>query len=205
MFSTSCSLPAEQVLVILKCSVHFMNFTLHLIITITMLSKILGTFNAVFSYIEFSLRSLVKKVSIIYRHLAHGVHGPPLLMSVYARLRVQYVNPCAEWWRGGSTLSVVAGMCVINPYKRGSIVSATVLSDLSSLNALLVITTFFPANKKWSPCFSLFFFSSVQTNCIFPAVVEADTASYNAPTHVHTCAAPCWFIIGSVQFDRRPI
>lgn len=157
MFSTSRWLPAEQVLVILKCSVHFMNFTLHLIITITMLSKILGAFNAVFSYTGFSLRSLVKKVGIIYRHLAYRVHGPPLLMNVYACLRVEYVNPCAEWWRGGSTLSVVAGMCVINPYKRGSIVSATVLSDLSSLNACYY--HIFPA-KKWSPCLSLFFFIS---------------------------------------------
>lgn len=165
MFSTSHSLPAEQALVILNCSVHFMNFTLHLIITITMLSKILGAFNAVFSYTGFSLRSLVKKGRIIYRHLASRLRGPPLLMSVCTCLRVQYVNPSAEWWRGGSTLSVVAGMCVINPYKRGSIVSATVLSDLSSLNALLVITTFFQQKKKKkrSPCLSLFFFiSSVQ-------------------------------------------
>lgn len=158
MFSTSHSLPAEQVLVILKCSVHFMNFTLHLIITITILSKILGAFNAVFSYTGLSLRSLVKKVGIIYRHLASRVRGPPLLMSVCACLRVQYVNPCAEWWRGGSTLSVVAGMCVINPYKRGSIVSATVLSDLSSLNALLVITTFFQQKKYKNHHAFLFFF-----------------------------------------------
>ncbi len=69
MFSVSSSLPAEQVLAILKCQVHFMNFTLCLIITITMLSKILGAFNAVFSYAGISLRSLDKKVGIICSHL----------------------------------------------------------------------------------------------------------------------------------------
>lgn len=160
-----------------------MNFTLHLIITITMLSKVLGAFNAVFSYTGFSLRSLVKKVGIIYHHPAYRVRGLPLLMSVYACLRVQYVNPCAEWWRGGSTLSVVAGMCVINPYKRGSIVSATVLSDLSSLNAWLITTVFLQKNYHHA----FLFFSLVQTNCIFPAVVDADTVSYNAPTRALTC------------------
>lgn len=77
MVSISPWLPAEPVLVILECSVHFMNFTLNLIITITMLSKILGAFNAVFYYTGFSLRSLVKKVGIIHRHLAYSVHRPP--------------------------------------------------------------------------------------------------------------------------------
>ncbi len=96
MFSVSSFLPTEQVLAILKCQVHFMNFTLCLIITITMLSKILGAFNAVFSYTGISLRSLVKKVGIIYHHLAYSMHEPPLLMSVYACLSVQYVNPSVE-------------------------------------------------------------------------------------------------------------
>lgn len=89
------SLPAEQVLAILKCKVHFMNFTLSLIITITMLSKILGAFNAVFSYTGRSLRSLVKKVGIIYHHPAPASTSP-LLMSVCACLSVRYVNPAVE-------------------------------------------------------------------------------------------------------------
>lgn len=86
-----------------------MNFTLCLIITTTTLSKILGAFNAVFSYTGISLRSLVKKVGIIYHHLAYTAHGPPLLMSVYAYLSVQYVNPCVERSRGG-VLSVGVGV-----------------------------------------------------------------------------------------------
>lgn len=75
-------------------------------------------------------------------------------------------------------MSAVAGMCVINPYKRGSVVSATVLSDLSSVNPLLVITTFFfPCKEKKIPaCLFPSFLSLVPTNCIFPAVVEAETA-----------------------------
>lgn len=95
-FSVSSSLPAEQVLATLKCQVHFMNFTLRPIITITMLSKILGAFNAVFSYTGISLRSLVKEVGIIQHHRAYSLHEPPLLMSVCACLSVQYVNPRAE-------------------------------------------------------------------------------------------------------------
>lgn len=70
-FPGSSLLLAEQVLAILKSEVHFMNFTLRLIITIMMLSKILGAFNVVFSYTGFSLRSLVKKVGIIYHHAAY--------------------------------------------------------------------------------------------------------------------------------------
>lgn len=158
MFSTSCSLPAEQVLVILKCSVHFMNFTLHLIITITMLSKILGAFNAVFSYPGLSLRSLVKKVGIIYHHQAYRVRGPPSPNECVCMSEGTVCKSLRWVMERGSTLSVVAGMCVINPYKRGSIVSATVLSDLSSLNALLVITTVFPQKKKITMSFSFFFF-----------------------------------------------
>lgn len=96
MFSVSSLSPTEQVLAILKCKVHFMNFTLCMIITITMLSKILGAFNAVFSYTGISLRSLVKKVGIIYYLLAYTMRKPPLLMSVYACLSVQYVNSGVE-------------------------------------------------------------------------------------------------------------
>lgn len=203
MVSISPWLPAEQVLVILQCSVHFMNFTLHLIITITMLSKILGAFNAVFYYTGFFLRSLVKKVGIIHRHLAYMRTGPPL-MSVYACLRVQYVNPCVEWWRGGSTLSAVAGMCVINPYKRGSIVSATVLSDLSSVNPLLVITTFFPPPcKKNDPCVPLSFFFVISSDKLyFSSCCGSGTGEMRC---TYTCAPTYRFITGSVRFDRRPI
>lgn len=124
MFSVSSSYPpAEQVLAILKCLVHFMNFASRPIITITMLSKILGAFNAAFSYTGISLRSLVKRVGIIYRHLAYSTHEPPLLMSVYACLSVQYVNPWVEGSRGGSALSVgvYASVFVINPYKRAAL------------------------------------------------------------------------------------
>lgn len=140
-----------------------MNFTLRLIITITMLSKILGAFNAVFSYTGISLRSLVKKVGIIYYHLAYTMHKPPLLMSVYACLSVQYVNPCVEWTRGGSTLSVGAGMweCVINLYKRGSIVSTTLLSDLSWNHWMLCLLLSLFRLTKMS--LSFFFFQFGQT------------------------------------------
>lgn len=121
-----------------------MNFTSRPIITITMLSKILGAFNAAFSYTGISLRSLVKRVGIIYHHLAYSTHEPPLLMSVYACLSVQYVNPWVEGSRGGSALSVgvYASVFVINPYKRGSIVSNTVLSDFFRFSFFLLALIF---------------------------------------------------------------
>lgn len=76
IFSASSLLPAEQVLAILKCQVHFMNFTLLLIITITMLSKILGAFIVVFPYTEIPLRSPVKEVGLIHHHPAYTMHQP---------------------------------------------------------------------------------------------------------------------------------
>lgn len=167
-----------------------MNFTLCLIITITMLSKILGAFNAAFSYTGISLRSLVKKVGIIYHHLAYSMRKPPLLMSEYACLRVQYVNPCVEWSRGGSTLSlalwVFEHVCHKSLWKRQHCLNHCIFwFILKSVNAFLAIRTFFFllfCLLKMSPRFVFWF---IWTNCYSSCLEGRGTIRYNAPPLAH--------------------
>ena len=160
-----------------------MNFALCLIITITTLSKILGAFNTVFSYTGICLRSLVMRVGIIYHHPVHSTHKPPLLMSAHACLSVAYVNPWVEFLRGGSALSVGVSVCVIYPYKRGSIVFTTVLSNLSKNQWLLCVWLlhFFYCFviQKWAYCFVLFrfLFSRLDKPC-YSSCLKQESLQY---------------------------
>lgn len=116
-----------------------MNFTLCLIITITMLSKILGAFNVVVSYTRICLRSLDKKVGIIY-HIPRT--SPLRLMSACACLSVQYVNLCTEWSRWGVDTDCGCGYVrksVINLYERARIVFGAILSDASGNQWMLCL------------------------------------------------------------------
>lgn len=152
-----------------------MNFTLRPIITITTLSKILGAFNAVFS-----LRRDLSQISCQEGGISSSIieqystHGPP---SPNECVCMSECTICKSWcWvieRGGSTLSVDVGMCVINPYKRGSIVSTAVSSDLSSNQRMLCLQQ---KKKKQALLVSfLYYFSLLRTKRIIPAVSEQET------------------------------
>lgn len=138
--SVSSYLLEEQVLAILICKVYFMNFALFLIITITTLSKILGAFNAVFSYTRISLRSLVTRVGIIHHHPEYNMREPPST-NESACMSESTICKSVGWFisgrEGGLKLSATVSTCAINPYERGITVSTFVLSDLSSNQWLL--------------------------------------------------------------------
>lgn len=122
-----------------------MNFALSLIITITTLPKILGTFNAVFTYTGISLRSLVTRVG--YHLPSSSKYSmqdlPPTPPSPNERVCMSECTICKSlgwaFLRWGLLLSVGVSKCVINPHKRHSIVFITGLSNFPWNRWLLYI------------------------------------------------------------------